>query len=410
MNRTGYSEFKFAILGTVLTLTAYALSYCIVPPLMTTIASEIGANYNNFGYIIMLQFLGFFVAGIVGGWLCEHLHFKARSLIAAGILMVSITLLASFLLKNLSSFIIWAVIMGLGGGLVETFGVVMISSYEKPHSSKLLNLSQVFFCIGAIAAPQIISMLLYLKVRWQIIFVIFGVLIFLIMFVFLLLTRNAKQASPAAMRPEHNSTTPLLKDKLFFLLAATLFTYVTVETLLACWIAVYFEKRLSCSVYTSALIISLFWFGLILGRLSIIVIPRRFTLWPVLLIGAIIICLASLLGSFTAWPVFVAVLVFLVGIGSGPFWPTTAAICHVARNRPQFTSSVIAISAIGVIAGSGFGALIFKYMDLKWFFPLIAFGAFILLAVSFVSHRQYSKDLKGMAGESLPSNTITAIL
>ncbi|KKR04014.1 MAG: hypothetical protein UT30_C0014G0022, partial [Candidatus Uhrbacteria bacterium GW2011_GWF2_39_13] len=63
-----------------------------------------------------------------------------------------------------------------------------------------------------------------------------------------------------------------------------------------------------------------------------------------------------------------------------------------------------------VIAGSGFGALIFKYMDLKWFFPLIAFGAVILLAVSFVSYRKYSKDLRSMAGESMPSNTITAIL
>ncbi|MFA6426272.1 MAG: MFS transporter [Phycisphaerae bacterium] len=394
MNQAGYSEFKFAILGTVLTLTAFALSSCIVPPLITTIADKIGVNYNNFGYIIMLQFFSFFVAGIAGGWLCEHFGFSSRSLVLIGLLVVSITLVMGFLLKNLSSFMIWAILLGVGGGLTETFGAVMISSYEKSNSSKLLNLSQVFFCIGAITAPQIVSLFLYIGIRWQIIFVIFGVLIFLIMCIFLALTKNAKQAVPIAMRPEHNSTTPLLKDSLFFLFGATLFTYVTVESIFACWIAVYFEKRLLCSVYASALVISVFWFGLILGRLAITVIPRRFTLWPAILIGGSVMCLSSVFASFTVCPVSVAILVFLAGVGAGPFWPTTVAICHTARNRPQFTSSVIAIGAMGVVAGSGFGALIFKYTDFKWFLPLIASGTVILLAVSLISCRKYSRELR----------------
>lgn len=393
---------KYAISGIVLTLTAYAITYCIIPPLMTTIADEIGANYNNFGYIIMLQFLGFFVAGLGGGWLCEHFRFSGKSLVITGLLVISITLIASFLLKNLPSFAIWAILLGVGGGFTESFGIVMISGYEKPNSSKLLNLSQIFFCVGAIAAPQIISLFLYLKVRWQIIFVIFGVFVVLIMFGFLLLTKNAKPTVPIPMRPEHNSAKSLMKDSLFFLLAATLFMYVAVESVFVCWIAVYFEKRLLCSVYNSALIISVFWFGVILGRLAIAAIPVRFTLWPAIFVGGVVMCISSIFACFTAWPIAVMVLVFLAGIGAGPCWPTVTAICHAARNRPQFTSSVIAVSAIGVIAGSGFGAFVFKYMDLKWFFPLIASGAVMLLAVSFVSYRKYSKDLTSCAAVPVP--------
>ena len=389
---------KYAILGTILTLTAYAITYCMIPPLITTIADEIGANYSDFGYIIMLQFLGFFIAGIGGGWLCERFRLNSRSLVIAGMLVISITLIASFLLKGLFSLAVWAVLLGLGGGLIEAFGVILISSYEKPHSSKLMNLSQVFFCIGAIAAPQIISLLLYLKMRWEIIFVVFGVLISLIMFVFLLLTKDVKPAAAIPMRPEHNSTTSLLKDGLFFLLSATLFMYVAVESIFVCWIAVYFEKRLLCSVYTAALTVSVFWFGLILGRLAVLVIPVRFTLWPAIFVGGIVMCIGSVFACFTEWPISAVIMVFLAGVGAGPYWPTVVAICHVARNRPQFTSSVIAIGAIGVVAGSGFGAFVFKYMDLKWFFPLIALGAVILLAVSFASYRKYTKDLRGLRG------------
>jgi fucose permease len=260
----------------------------------------------------------------------------------------------------------------------------MVSNHEKPNSSKLLNLSQVFYCVGAITAPQIVSAFLYTKVSWQIILIIFSGFIFLIMCIFLLATRK-ENLMESALKPAEISKTPLLTDKMFYLLAAMLLIYVTFESILACWLSVYFEKGLSCPAHTSALMISVFWFGVILGRSAITVIPARLSLWPAIFSGTALVCVMSFFASLGFTPIIAAILVFLAGIGAGPLWPTTVAICHVARNRQKFTSSVIAIGALGVVIGSFLGGVIFKYMGFNMFFPMVMLGALLLLAVSCAS-------------------------
>ena len=66
-DRLRYLKSIFPVFGIFLTLTAFAISGNVIPPLITTIANEIAANYTSFGYIIMLQFLSLFIAGIVVG-------------------------------------------------------------------------------------------------------------------------------------------------------------------------------------------------------------------------------------------------------------------------------------------------------------------------------------------------------
>jgi fucose permease len=191
------------------------------------------------------------------------------------------------------------------------------------------------------------------------------------------------------VRAVNNISTPLLKDSLFFLLAATLLVYVTFESIVACWVSVYFEKRFSCPVHSSALRLSTYWIGLVFGRLAITVIPMCFTLWPAMFIGISIMCASAFLATFTNSPSLATFFVFLNGFGAGPLWPTTVAICHAARNRPRFTSSVIAIGALGVAIGSGLGVVIFRYLDYSVFFLFVAFGCIILLVLSFFSYRRF---------------------
>ena len=107
-------------------------------------------------------------------------------------------------------------------------------------------------------------------------------------------------------------------------------------------------------------------------------------------VGIVIMCIGAVLASLTLSPLWVTVFVFLSGLGSGPLWPTTVAICYSARQRPKFTSYVIAAGALGVVLGAGLGAIIFKYRP-SLFFPSVVLGSIVLLVLSFLSYRQYSK-------------------
>ena len=394
-NEIRHPESKLPIFGTFLTLTAFAASMGVIPPLITTIADEIGVGFTSFGaIIIMCQFLSFSVAAILGGWICERHDVNCRVFVLVGLLIVGVTLLVGSTLERLSWFGVWAVALGFGGGFVEAFGSIMVSHREKPNSSKLQNFAQIFFCIGIIAASSIVAAMLYLGMSWQNIFILFGLFILFILVVFFFLTRKSCENAEHSAQQVNNSSTPLLKDPLFFLLAGVILVYVTCESVIASWVSVYFEKQLSVPKPSAALRLSIYWTGLIVGRSAIMFIPRRLTLWPAMFIGIAIMCIGAVLASLTLSPVWATVFVFLSDLGSGPLWPTTVAICHSARQRAKFTSYVIAAGALGVVLGAGLGAIIFEYRS-SLFFPSVVLGSIILLVLIVLSYRQYSKPCSG---------------
>ena len=382
---------RLPLFGTFLALIAFSASAGLIPPLITTIADELAVNYASFGYIIMLQFFSFFVAVIIGGWMSERHNVNSRTFVLIGLLIVGMTLLVGSTLTRLSWFAVWAIALGFGGGLLEAFATILVAHKEKPNSSKLQNLAQVFFCIGAISASPIVALMLYLGISWQYIFILFGLFILSILCVFFVLTRRGSEDAVHSTQEANNFPTPLLKDSLFFLLAAVLLIYVTFESVIACWVSVYFEKRLSVPVHSAALRLSIYWIGIIVGRLAIIFIPRRFTIWPAMFTGILIMCIGTVLASLTLSPLWATVFLFLSGVGAGPLWPTTVAICHSARQRPKFTSYVIAAGAFGVVLGSGLGSVIFRYLDSSLFFPSVALGSIILLVLSVLSYQKCSK-------------------
>lgn len=379
---------NWPVFGILLALTAFAASSCAIPPLITTIADDLKVEYAHFGYLIMLQFFSFFVAVNIGGWLCERCGMNCHVLILLGLLMVAVSFGACSTVTSLRWFITWMVPIGFGGGLVEAFSSVLITQKEKPDSSKLMNFSQVFFCVGAISAPQVVAMMLYLHLSWRTIFHVFGLFIFCMAGLFFLFTRHEFKERDHCEHDAHDISTPLLKDALFIFLAIILFVYVTFESTMACWIAVYFEKKLSCLPHTSAMQAGIFWAGLICGRGAIIFIPHRYTLWPAMLVGTVIMFIASICASLTFSPSLVTVWVFLSGLGAGPLWPTTVAICKVVRNRPKFTSAVIGIGAMGVVLGSGLGSVLVKYFDAVLFFPVQALGFLVLLVLCLMTRKK----------------------
>ena len=386
-----HPESKLPIFGSVLALIAFATSAGLLPPLITTIADELVVNYASFGYIIMFQFFSFFVAVIIGGWICERHNVNSRIFILVGLLIVGLTLLVGSTLTRVAWFAVWAIPLGFGQGLVEAFASISVAHNEKPKSSKLQNLAQVFKCIGVISASPIVAVLLYLGISWQNTFILFGLFILSILCVFFFLTRQVTEDTVYSAQKANTLSTPLRKDSLLFLLAGVLLIYVTCETVIACWVSVYFEKRLSIPVHSAALRLSIYWIGVVVGRLAIVFVPRRFTVWPAMFTGILIIFAGAVLASATLSPLWATVFVFLSGVGSGPLWPITVAICHSARQRPKFTSYVIAAGAFGVVVGSGLGSVIFRYLDASLLFPTVALGSIILLVLGFLSYWKCSE-------------------
>jgi fucose permease len=127
-------------------------------------------------------------------------------------------------------------------------------------------------------------------------------------------------------------------------------------------------------------VLVLFWAGMMAGRLLILLLPARWTLWPALVLSTIALlaaagCLAAV-ESLQAHYAFVA----LLGVFLGPLWPVIVMTSSAAFPSERSTSTLIGIGAVGYACGPLLGSLV---LDLHWtahiFLVHLALAALIVL-------------------------------
>jgi len=345
----------------------------------------------------MLQFVCFAVASITGGWAAQRFGISNRSLVIFGILGVGIILGLGAFLPNIQWFIAWAIPLGFLGGLVETFSSVMICKFNGPGSSKMLSLSQVFFCLGAIFAPFLVGRLLAADIAWPNAFLTLGGCIFAIGVFFTIMTRNLHEprkltASESENDPVTSQSIPMLRDPLFYCLFIGLFLYVSIEGSMVCWIAAYFEEFQKLSSSSAAGRLSIFWIGMVTGRTAILFLPSRWTLWPAVIVGAVGMTLATLLFCLRPSPITASVLTILCATAAGPLWPVIVTLGEKVRSSRTFTSCIISGGALGAALGPFLSSQVIRLWGMKALFPALTLCGLVLVSVLVLGRSRHRKE------------------
>ena len=380
---------SWELYGVLLTLTGFAISANAIPPLATTIGRDLGVRFESFGYLFLLQYCCFSFASLSGGWMTQRFGVAPRLLVTIGVFGAAGAFLVGALLSGFGWFIGWIMFLGYFGGLIETFSSVVVSSRDRHGSSKLLNLSQVFHCLGAIGTPYAIAVLLHREVSWRLIFTILGLATLTIGLTFTLVSRHrvpgprpAGAATEGAGRVERVNTIETPRWIPWLILAA-MFVYVINEISLASWVSPYFEEFFHISADSAAWRLGTFWTGLVLGRLLMLVLPDRLTVLPALVIGSTGMVGGCILLSVIRGPDSATAVVVLVGLAAGPVWPAIVSLSKHAGRSTRFTAAVIAAGALGAALGPLCSAIVIRYLGLRHFFPALSCGclALVILAV-----------------------------
>jgi len=386
------------LFGIILSVAAFATATSIVPPLATEIAEKTGADSSlDFGKVYMLQFFCFAVASAVGGTIAHRYGLAERTLVLLGLLTVGATLVAGAYVPNVRWFVAWAVPLGFAGGIIETFGSIMVARMARRDSSKMLNFAHIAFALGAAVAPFGVSLLLAHEVTWTAAFTGFGVLILAASVAFVVSTRHFENVAHHADNPVNGTgdgsrNAPLLKDGLFVLLGIALFFYVFVEISTASWCPTYFQKHLGLSEASAAWRLSIFWAGTALGRALITMIPRRFTIWPALLTAASGILAVNVLLSFRAGPGAATVMIFASGLAAGPMWPVIVNCGQSLRQCARFTAGVIAAGGLGATFGPWLCSLVIERWGWGYLFPFLALCSAALCLAVLLARRRSARE------------------
>ena len=333
-------------LAAFLSLISFAASINLFFAAIVRMGHEIGVRPELLASVSSAYFAAFVVVSILAGYLADRVG--ARVVLMAGCL----ALLAGALLLGLSArpaaLIPAVVAMGLGGGILEGMSSALLVQLYPDRERRAVNLSQAAYCLGAIAGPLLMGILLPRGVDWRIFFLGVAVLA-LANLVLYSISRTEAMGQDQGFSPKEAAT--VLRHWSVAQLCLVLFLYVLAEAALVGFLNIYLFQFSSAPESVAIQSIAYFWAAMLLGRLLCGLLPGRWSdrglIFTTMALGAAAVA-ASLLA--VDWRYALACFVASAFLMGGA-WPTTVALTG-ARHRRRASTVVgvtVAIGALGCV-------------------------------------------------------------
>jgi fucose permease len=357
---------------------------------MIEIGGSISQNISNMGLLMSLFSSGFVAGSLLTGLL-------TRFMPKAYILNISIIFQALFLIifPFSNSFILMLIvyfIIGMSGGFIETLASLMLPEINKEQPGYYLNISQVFFGIGAFAGPYISSIIVRIGLNWQLSYYFLAFLSFISFLIFSILRVKCKSLITvsgfnSSNIDENNQDRKIkisaVSIKVLLLFSFTMLMYVASEDGLNAWIPTFFRLERGFSAYQASQILSFYWLAIAAGRLSIGLMVKKINLMKVTIIISILGFLSTTAGIMVENRYLNLVFFMLTGLFYSGIWPNILALSMQYfkndKRRDSFASIIIAIGGIGALISPWIIGSIFKISSL--FTGLLICVLFIFIEV-----------------------------
>lgn len=324
-------------------------------PLIPSIATAQNLPLEQVGLITSFLCGGAFLAQLLGPGLIARL--SGRKTLMLGSILLGLGMLSLGQLCGLWALLSAATILGFGTGLNGIAAHVSILTYFRERAASALSKLNIFYGVGALAAPQIVQLCGASKGEGYRYLLSFAAsLSLLVLFRLFKLpieeTRQTEKAESGHDRSEKLLTLPLI------LICLVIFLYVGTETATATWLFTYILNCQTKSTSLAALSVTALFGGLTVGRLISIKVSSLFsaarvTVTAMLVMVVSLFLLAGLRDS--ALPALL--LTFGAGLGCGPVYPQmiaqAAKLSPVPNVVPRVTALAIATGAIGGIIMPG---------------------------------------------------------
>ena len=302
-----------------------------------------GIDKAEAGSLFLLMTLGILGASLIFGPLVDRYGYKgmllaATVLVAAG--LEGIAFAQSMIALRLA-----VIVIGFGGGIINGASNALVADISSGERAANLNLLGVSFGVGAMAVPFALGVLIN---RYSQSTIVAGVgALVLIVFLFIALA-----TFPAPKQPQGFPIADagrLVRDKLILLMGVMLFLQSGIEITVGGWTSTFVTEELAVPPRTALIILSLYWMGMMLARLALGYLLRRYSPFR-----ALYACLAiALIGSallLTTRSVGVAAIgVFMLGAGFAAMFPTVLSFIgdrYAALSGTAF-SLAIAFALLG---------------------------------------------------------------
>jgi fucose permease len=228
--------------------------------LLDEIAADLSLTKVVMGFIVTAHFIGFFTGPFIAGELSDK--YGRKIIILSSLLTFLAGLIFILVSFNISMLVAGVFLIGAGFGTTEGSITTLLTDAEPQDSNRIINVSQVFFGLGAAAGPFIAMAFIALIAEWKYFYCISIVIIALLIIMF---TKYPYPPQIACDKIDGIISIKLLRKKAFIILFLSMFMYVGIEEGVAFWITSY-VKEWSAKEYYPSLILTAFWGSVMIGR------------------------------------------------------------------------------------------------------------------------------------------------
>ena len=304
----------FALFGTSMT---------IIGATLPKILANFHWNYLTAGIVLGAGAVAYFVSTFVAGYLVKHWGSKPTILLALALIVAGLAFFATT--PDPAANTLLSALIGLGQGGVEVGLNATILRMDERNTGRPMNVLHGAFAVGAIVGPLAVSLLLQSGLDWAVVYrgmaVIFVLLA--VLMAFAALPSVQRQAAEHDETPERLSANPA-----YWLSFFALFLYLGVELGVSNWVAEYFVVVFAYAPEAGAMLVSLFWLGLLAGRFGVPLLYKGSRPDAVLVglsaLATVSIALLMALGYANPSAITADIgrgLLFLAGLGCSIYYP-----------------------------------------------------------------------------------------
>ena len=337
--------------------------------------------------------VGFIAAVLLGGRYSDKIG--KLPVLLVGCVLMSIGSLGFARVTTYPAAMIMSIVMGAGGGFAEAIAMGIIADVTSANRrTSVMNYAQVFFAIGAVAGPLLVTWLIAINIeywRWSFIITAVGCIVAAVAVAAALSKREERPVGET----HHGEWKTLLKDRTVMTLSLGVLFYVAAESGQSSWLARYFRDDLSTSAPMAAATVAFFWTGIGVGRYFAVWTARFMSDYAIVCLahGLALIFQVTLLITHSTNVALVSVI--MLGFALGPGWPTI--VSRASALHPRQSGSVLAV----VVSAGAVGAAIFPpaigqaadhigMRNALWTSPALLMANLIIFVPLLIKSRQQS--------------------
>jgi len=274
-----------------------------------------GIDKTQAGALLSLVSFGVLAGSLSFGPIVDRRGYKGMLVLSFAAIVAGLELVAVAPTLGLLRFAL--LVIGFTGGMVNGGVNALVGDVSGENRSSALTFVGAFFGVGAAGVPLLLSALAG-TVPHAAILAACGAFV-LVPLVVTWRTEFPESKQPHGF-PVHDARR-LLASPLLLAIGAMMFLESGVETTAGGWIPTLFVEELQVAVERAPIFLSIFWFGLLIGRLTLSRVLRTVAASRVLLASLAIAFVGSVLLVMARESVLAGVGVFVLGAGFASTFP-----------------------------------------------------------------------------------------